>query len=61
MTKIYLIFIEYFDDTPEKVVGYCKTEEAAIKWMDQNRPKKDHRSGYQYWYEECESLDGDIQ
>ena len=55
MDKIYLIIIEYFDGTKDDIIGYCKTEEDAITWMNDNQPKKG--AGYCYWREACFPLE----
>jgi len=56
MNKIYLIVIEYFDGSADDFIGYHKTKEAAINWIEDNRPKAGRLSGYQYRYEEYDHL-----
>ena len=54
MEKIFIVTREWFDGMPTEVMVACKTEEAAIKWMDDHRPKGRAAKSYQFWYEEVD-------
>lgn len=59
MEKVFIVTREWLRhgrcaDRPTEVMVACKTEEAAIKWMDDHRPKGRAAKSYQFWYEEVD-------